>query len=167
MSVVPDLFDVLVVGAGPSGAATAYWLAERGHRVLAVETSATLHHEPPGRPGEHDREHPPAGRCVDRHGRAAVRDEPAGVDGRRLVRFDPQSHGALHHAGASPRARAYDTTTDAAVGSRFVAGEGYEPYRYRPSRERAFGTALLRRLMRLRVEGGIADATSWVAWRTS
>ncbi len=51
-------------------------------------------------------------------------------------------------------------TTDAAVGSRFVAGEGYEPYRYRPSRERAFGTALLRRLMRLRVEGGIADATS-------
>ncbi len=49
---------------------------------------------------------------------------------------------------------------DAAVGSRFVAGEGYAPYRYRPSRERAFGTALLRRLMRLRVEGGIADATS-------
>ena len=51
-------------------------------------------------------------------------------------------------------------TTDAAVGSRFVAGEGYEPYRYRPSPERAFGTALLRRLMRIRVEGGIADATS-------
>ncbi len=50
--------------------------------------------------------------------------------------------------------------TDAAVGSRFVAGEGYEPYRYRPSPERAFGTALLRRLMRIRVEGGIADATS-------
>jgi glycosyltransferase involved in cell wall biosynthesis len=49
---------------------------------------------------------------------------------------------------------------DAAVGSRFVAGDGYAPYRYRPSRERAFGTALLRRLMRLRVEGGVADATS-------
>jgi glycosyltransferase involved in cell wall biosynthesis len=49
---------------------------------------------------------------------------------------------------------------DAAVGSRFVAGDGYEPYRYRPSRERAFGTALLRRLMRIRVKGGIADATS-------
>jgi glycosyltransferase involved in cell wall biosynthesis len=49
---------------------------------------------------------------------------------------------------------------DAAVGSRFVSGDGYEPYRYRPSRERAFGTALLRRLMRLRVRGGIADATS-------
>jgi glycosyltransferase involved in cell wall biosynthesis len=49
---------------------------------------------------------------------------------------------------------------DAAVGSRFVAGDGYEPYRYKPSPERAFGTALLRRLMRLRVRGGIADATS-------
>jgi glycosyltransferase involved in cell wall biosynthesis len=49
---------------------------------------------------------------------------------------------------------------DAAVGSRFVAGDGYAPYRYKPSRERAFGTALLRRLMRLRVRGGIADATS-------
>jgi glycosyltransferase involved in cell wall biosynthesis len=49
---------------------------------------------------------------------------------------------------------------DAAVGSRFVAGDGYAPYRYRPSPERAFGTALLRRLMRLRVKGGIADATS-------
>jgi geranylgeranyl reductase family protein len=30
-------FDVLVVGAGPSGAAAAYWLAERGHRVVVVE----------------------------------------------------------------------------------------------------------------------------------
>jgi len=32
-----DAYDVLVVGAGPSGAATAYWLAERGHRVVVVE----------------------------------------------------------------------------------------------------------------------------------
>jgi menaquinone-9 beta-reductase len=32
-----DAYDVLVVGAGPSGAATSYWLAERGHRVLVVE----------------------------------------------------------------------------------------------------------------------------------
>src|SRR5204863_3850768 len=29
--------DVLVVGAGPSGAACAYWLAEAGHDVLLVE----------------------------------------------------------------------------------------------------------------------------------
>jgi glycosyltransferase involved in cell wall biosynthesis len=49
---------------------------------------------------------------------------------------------------------------DAALGSRFVSGEGYQPYRYRPSPERALGTAVLRRLMRLRVRGGIADATS-------
>jgi geranylgeranyl reductase family protein len=32
-----DQYDVLIVGAGPSGAATGYWLAERGHRVLMVE----------------------------------------------------------------------------------------------------------------------------------
>jgi geranylgeranyl reductase family protein len=29
--------DVLVIGGGPSGAATAYWLAEAGHDVLLVE----------------------------------------------------------------------------------------------------------------------------------
>src|SRR5262245_53509109 len=33
-----DRFDVLVIGAGPSGAAAAYWLAQRGRRVLVVET---------------------------------------------------------------------------------------------------------------------------------
>ncbi len=32
-----DRYDVLVVGAGPSGAATAAWLALAGHRVLVVE----------------------------------------------------------------------------------------------------------------------------------
>ncbi len=32
-----DRFDVLVVGAGPSGAAAAAWLAEAGHRVLVVD----------------------------------------------------------------------------------------------------------------------------------
>ena len=30
-------FDVLVIGGGPSGASTAYWLAEAGHKVLVVE----------------------------------------------------------------------------------------------------------------------------------
>jgi glycosyltransferase involved in cell wall biosynthesis len=49
---------------------------------------------------------------------------------------------------------------DVAVGSRFVAGEGYPEYRYRPSPERAFGTALLRRLMRLRTGKAFGDATS-------
>ena len=32
-----DRYDALVVGGGPSGAAAAYWLADRGHRVLVVE----------------------------------------------------------------------------------------------------------------------------------
>ena len=32
-----DRFDVLVVGAGPAGAASAAWLARAGHRVLVVE----------------------------------------------------------------------------------------------------------------------------------
>ena len=49
---------------------------------------------------------------------------------------------------------------DVAVGSRFVAGEGYAPYRYRPSRDRAFGTAVLRRLVGLRLGRPMADATS-------
>ena len=49
---------------------------------------------------------------------------------------------------------------DVAVGSRFVHGEGYEPYRYRPDRARTFGTALLRRAMRVRLGHPFADATS-------
>src|SRR5437764_3334002 len=32
-----DRYDVLVIGAGPAGAAAGYWLAEAGHRVLVVE----------------------------------------------------------------------------------------------------------------------------------
>ena len=37
MLAVRDVFDVLVIGAGPTGAAAAYWLAEQGRRVLVVE----------------------------------------------------------------------------------------------------------------------------------
>jgi glycosyltransferase involved in cell wall biosynthesis len=49
---------------------------------------------------------------------------------------------------------------DVAVGSRFVSGEGYEPYRYRPNHTRRIGTALLRRALRVPLGRRFADATS-------
>jgi glycosyltransferase involved in cell wall biosynthesis len=49
---------------------------------------------------------------------------------------------------------------DVAVGSRFVAGEGYPPYRYLPSPARRFGTAVLRRSMKLALGRTFGDATS-------
>jgi glycosyltransferase involved in cell wall biosynthesis len=49
---------------------------------------------------------------------------------------------------------------DVAVGSRFVAGEGYPPYRYRPSPPRRLGTAILRRGMKLALGRAFGDATS-------
>jgi glycosyltransferase involved in cell wall biosynthesis len=49
---------------------------------------------------------------------------------------------------------------DVAVGSRFVSGDGYAAYRYRPSPARSFGTALLRRAMKLVLSRPFGDATS-------
>jgi hypothetical protein len=49
---------------------------------------------------------------------------------------------------------------DVAVGSRFVSGDGYEPYRYKPSPARALGTGLLRRAMRVALGRPFHDATS-------
>jgi hypothetical protein len=49
---------------------------------------------------------------------------------------------------------------DVAVGSRFVSGEGYAAYRYRPSGPRRFGTALLRRAMAVVLRQPFGDATS-------
>ncbi|MFL5963491.1 MAG: glycosyltransferase family 2 protein [Gaiellaceae bacterium] len=49
---------------------------------------------------------------------------------------------------------------DVAVGSRFVSGDGYAPYRYAPSTSRRFGTAVLRRGMRLALGQPFGDATS-------
>ena len=49
---------------------------------------------------------------------------------------------------------------DVAVGSRFVAGEGYAAYRYRPSPARRLGTAVLRRAMKLVLRRPFGDATS-------
>jgi glycosyltransferase involved in cell wall biosynthesis len=49
---------------------------------------------------------------------------------------------------------------DVAVGSRFVAGDGYAAYRYKPSRPRRLGTAVLRRSMSLVLLRPFGDATS-------
>jgi glycosyltransferase involved in cell wall biosynthesis len=49
---------------------------------------------------------------------------------------------------------------DVAIGSRFVSGEGYEPYRYLPSAPRRLGTAVLRRAMRVRTGVAFGDSTS-------
>jgi glycosyltransferase involved in cell wall biosynthesis len=49
---------------------------------------------------------------------------------------------------------------DVAVGSRFVSGEGYEAYRYKPSGARRFGTAVLRRSMAVALRRPFGDATS-------
>jgi glycosyltransferase involved in cell wall biosynthesis len=49
---------------------------------------------------------------------------------------------------------------DVAVGSRFVSGEGYEPYRYAPEGIRRLGTGLLRRGMQLVLGRPFQDATS-------
>jgi glycosyltransferase involved in cell wall biosynthesis len=47
-----------------------------------------------------------------------------------------------------------------AIGSRFASGDGFAPYRYRPSGARRFGTALLRRSMKVALRRPFLDATS-------
>jgi len=49
---------------------------------------------------------------------------------------------------------------DVAVGSRFASGDGFAPYRYRPSGARRFGTALLRRSMKVALRRPFLDSTS-------
>ena len=49
---------------------------------------------------------------------------------------------------------------DVAVGSRFVSGHGYQPYRYTPTWSRRLGTAVLRRAMRAALGTPFQDATS-------
>jgi len=56
--------------------------------------------------------------------------------------------------------RVRDGQCDVAVGSRFASGEGFAPYRYTPSGPRRFGTALLRRAMRIVLRRPFLDATS-------
>jgi glycosyltransferase involved in cell wall biosynthesis len=49
---------------------------------------------------------------------------------------------------------------DVAVGSRFASGDGYAAYRYEPTAARRFGTALLRRSMKVVLRRPFLDATS-------
>jgi hypothetical protein len=53
-----------------------------------------------------------------------------------------------------------DGRCDVAVGSRFVSGDGYEAYRYRPSAPRRLGTGILRRSVGLVLRRPFGDATS-------
>jgi glycosyltransferase involved in cell wall biosynthesis len=54
----------------------------------------------------------------------------------------------------------HDGVCDVAVGSRFVAGDGYAEYRYRPSPARRLGTGVLRRSMAVVLRKPFGDATS-------
>ncbi len=67
-------------------------------------------------------------------------------------------HPAEELARLLERVRADDC--DVAVGSRFVSGNGYAPYRYRPSAARRFGTGVLRRSVGVVLRRPFADATS-------
>ena len=49
---------------------------------------------------------------------------------------------------------------DVAVGSRFASGDGYAAYRYEPTAARRFGTAVLRRSMKVALRRPFLDATS-------
>ena len=51
---------------------------------------------------------------------------------------------------------------DVAVGSRFVSGDGYEPYRYKPSPARRLGTGVLRRALKFQLGRPFCDATRWM-----
>ena len=53
-----------------------------------------------------------------------------------------------------------DGQADVAIGSRFATGDGYEAYRYEPSRSRRVGTSVLRRAMRAALGRPFLDATS-------
>jgi glycosyltransferase involved in cell wall biosynthesis len=56
--------------------------------------------------------------------------------------------------------RVRSDTCDVAVGSRFASGDGFAEYRYKPTPARRFGTALLRRSMRVALRRPFLDATS-------
>ena len=80
-----------------------------------------------------------------------------------LVVDDGSTDGTLEAArehGAHVLDRVRSGACDVAVGSRFVTGEGFAAYRYRPTAARRLGTALLRRSMRIALRRPFLDATS-------
>jgi glycosyltransferase involved in cell wall biosynthesis len=127
--------DVLVVDDGSTDG-TAEVARERGAEVLSFETNRGL----------------PAGIAAGY--RWALEGEYA-YCGR--VDADGQ-HRAVELARLLALVRS--DHCDVAVGSRFVSGPGYQPYRYRSSGARRLGTALLRRGMRLVLRQPFGDATS-------
>jgi glycosyltransferase involved in cell wall biosynthesis len=88
-------------------------------------------------------------------GYAYARDHDYAYCGR--IDADGQ-HPALELRGLLERVHA--DACDVAVGSRFVSDAAHAARRYTPTPERALGTAALRRLMELRLERPIGDATS-------
>jgi glycosyltransferase involved in cell wall biosynthesis len=67
-----------------------------------------------------------------------------------------------HPAGELARLleRVLDEACDVAVGSRFASDESLAAYRYRPTLARRFGTAVLRRSMKVALDKPFLDSTS-------
>ena len=127
--------DVLVVDDGSTDS-TAEVARERGAEVISFETNRGL----------------PAGI-------AAGYQYAAGNGYAFCGRVDADGqHPVEELARLLERVRSGEC--DVAIGSRFASGDGFAPYRYRPSGPRRFGTALLRRSMKVALRRPFLDATS-------
>jgi glycosyltransferase involved in cell wall biosynthesis len=131
---LPDV-DVLVVDDGSTDR-TAEVAREHGAEVLALGTNQGL-------------------RIGIAAGYRSALDQGYAFCGR--VDADGQ-HPAKELARLLERVRRDEC--DVAIGSRFVSGDGYAPYRYRPSPARRLGTGLLRRSVAIVVRRPFHDATS-------
>ena len=133
-SVLPDV-DVLVVDDG-SADGTADAARAGGAHVLSFGENRGL-------------------RAAIAAGYAHARDR----DYRYCGRIDADGQHPAHELRRMLE-RVWSGDCDVAVGSRFVSDADHAAHRYRPTPERALGTAALRRLMALRLERPIGDATS-------